>query len=65
MEFLKAVLSKPGRQKKYKEKALSSGRSGSVGWVPSCKPEGHQFDYQLGHMPGLRVRYLGVHVEGS
>ena len=32
--------------------------SSSVGWALSCKPKGHQFDSQSGHMPGLQDRSL-------
>ena len=28
----------------------------SVDWVQACKPKGHQFDSQLGGMPGLQAR---------
>ena len=26
-----------------------------LGWVLACEPRGHQFDSQLGHMPGVWV----------
>ena len=29
------------------------GWCGSVDWVLACEPNGHQFDSQSGHMPGL------------
>ena len=29
------------------------GWCGSVGWAPACKPKGHQFNYQSGHMSVL------------
>ena len=32
------------------------GWCGSVDWAPACEPKGHQFDSQLGHMPGLWAR---------
>ena len=32
------------------------GWCGSVDWVPACKPEGCQFDSQLGCMPAVRAR---------
>ena len=32
------------------------GGCSSVDWVPACKPKGHQFDSQSGHMPGLLAR---------
>ena len=35
---------------------LSSGWCGSVDWMPVCKPKGHQFNSQSGHMPGLQAR---------
>ena len=34
----------------------SSGWCGSVGWALACKPKGHWFDSQSGHMPGLQAR---------
>ena len=38
----------------------------SVDWVPACKPKGHQFDSQSGHMPGLCARSsVGGHVRGN
>ena len=33
-----------------------AGWCGSVDWVPTCKPKGHQFDSQSGQMSGLRAR---------
>ena len=35
---------------------FSPGLSGSVHWVPTCKPKGHQFASQSGHTPGLKAR---------
>ena len=29
-----------------------------VDWVLSCKPKGHWFDSQTGHVPGLLARFL-------
>ena len=31
---------------------------GVVGWTSSCKPKGHLFSSQSGHMPGLRVQSM-------
>ena len=42
------------------------GWCGSVGWVSSCKPKGHGFVSQSGHMPGLLVQSLtGVPTKGN
>ena len=35
---------------------VGPGWCGSVDWVPACKPEGHWFDSQSGHMPELQAR---------
>ena len=37
-------------------KIYGPGWCGSVDSVPACKPAGHQFDSQSGHMPGLQAR---------
>ena len=37
---------------------LGPGWCGSVDWVLACKPKGHWFDSQSGHMPGLQARSL-------
>ena len=57
--------SQPPIQSKYLTKhpflfkqGLSSGWCGSVEWVPACKPKGHWFDSQSGHMPRLWARSL-------
>ena len=31
---------------------------GSPDWCGPCKPKGHQFHSQSGHMPGLQARSL-------
>ena len=38
------------------ERYIGPGWCGSVDWVLACEPKGHQFDSQLGHMPGLQAR---------
>ena len=38
-----------------KESDFCSGWCGSVGWVLACELKGHQFNSQLGHMPGMQV----------
>ena len=43
----------------------SSGWCGSVGWVSSHKPKGHQFNSWSGHLPGLWARSpIGAHARG-
>ena len=37
----------------------------SVDWAQACKPKGHQFDAQSGHMPGLQARSLVGGVWGN
>ena len=39
-----------------KAKSYCPGWCGSVDWVLACKPEGHWFDSQSGHMPELQAR---------
>ena len=38
--------------------ALKKSMCSDWGWVLSCKPKGHRFDSQWGHMPGLWARSL-------
>ena len=40
---------------KYKSIIFCPGWCGSVNRVPACEPEGHQFNSQSGHMPGLQT----------
>ena len=35
---------------------LSPDWCGSAGWLASCKPKGHQFDFCSGHMAGLQLK---------
>ena len=41
-------------------KVFSPGCSGSVDWVPACKPKGHWFDSWPGHIPGLWAKPQGI-----
>ena len=54
---IKKTLSKEGHQF-TSTKFCSPGWGGSVDWVPACKPKGHRFDSQSGHIPGLWARSL-------
>ena len=42
--------------KLIKRTKLCPGWCGSVDWVPTCEPQGHWFDSQSEHMPGLQAR---------
>ena len=43
----------------------SPGWCGSLDWVPACKPKGHWFNSQSGHMPGLWARLPGAGHKGE
>ena len=46
--------------------AACPGWCGTVGWVSSGKPKGHQFNQQSQHMLGLQVQSLvGAHMEDN
>ena len=41
------------------------GWCSSVDWVPACKPQGHWFNSQSGHMPGLWARSPVARAQGA
>ena len=45
-----------GRSEGIKKHRSGPSWRGSVDSVPACKPKGHRFGSQSGHMPGLQAR---------
>ena len=39
------------------KKENGPGWCGSMDWAPTCKPQGHLFDSQSEHIPGLQTKY--------